>query len=61
MARLQEFNTEEALRKAMNMFWQKGYEATSLADLLEAMGLSKSSLYAAFGGNRELFIAAFDA
>lgn len=61
MARLQEFNTEEALRKAMNMFWQKGYEATSLADLLEAMGLSKSSLYAAFGGKRELFIAAFDA
>lgn len=61
MARPQEFNTAEALRQAMDTFWQKGYEATSMADLLKAMGLSKSSLYAAFGGKRELFLAAFDA
>jgi TetR/AcrR family transcriptional repressor of nem operon len=42
------------------VFWKKGYEATSLADLLAATGLSKSSLYATFGGKRELFLAAFD-
>lgn len=61
MARPQEFNTAEALRQAMDVFWRNGYEATSMADLLKAMGLSKSSLYAAFGGKRELFLAAFDA
>ncbi|MBB3139681.1 TetR/AcrR family transcriptional regulator [Halomonas organivorans] len=61
MARPQAFNTTEALHQAMNVFWHKGYEATSMADLLAATGLSKSSLYAAFGGKRELFVAAFDA
>lgn len=61
MARPQEFNTSEALHQAMDLFWRKGYEATSMADLLKATGLSKSSLYAAFGGKYELFVAAFDA
>lgn len=61
MARPQEFDTAEALYKAMDVFWRKGYEATSLADLLDATGLSKSSLYATFGGKREFFLAAFDA
>lgn len=60
MARPQEFNTQEALHKAMVMFWRKGYEATSMTDLLGATGLSKSSLYATFGGKHELFISAFD-
>ena len=60
MARPQEFNTAEALHKAMGVFWNKGYEGTSLADLLEATGLSKSSLYATFGDKRDLFLAAFD-
>lgn len=61
MARPQEFDTAEALHQAMGVFWRKGYEATSLVDLLEATGLSKSSLYGTFGGKRELFLAAFDA
>ncbi|WP_303312644.1 TetR/AcrR family transcriptional regulator [Hymenobacter sp. BT730] len=61
MARPQEFNTAEALHKAMEVFWHKGYEATSLSDLLEATGLSKSSLYSTFGGKHALFLAAFDA
>ncbi|MBU57669.1 MAG: TetR family transcriptional regulator [Alcanivorax sp.] len=61
MARPQQFNAAEALRQAMDAFWKKGYEATSLTDLLSATGLSKSSLYATFGGKHELFVAAFDA
>ncbi|MGE5223021.1 MAG: TetR/AcrR family transcriptional regulator [Omnitrophica WOR_2 bacterium] len=61
MARPQEFETNKVLRNAMYVFWSKGYEAASLADILEATGLSKSSLYATFGDKRELFLAAFDA
>jgi TetR/AcrR family transcriptional repressor of nem operon len=61
MSRHQEFDPEEALHQAMRVFWRKGYEATSLNDLLKATGLSKSSLYATFGGKRDLFLAAFDA
>ncbi len=61
MARPQEFETSEVLRNAMHVFWSKGYEATSLTDILEATGLSKSSLYATFGDKRELFLATFDA
>lgn len=60
MARPQEFDTQQVLTKAMNLFWEKGYEATSLSDLMAATGLSKSSLYGAFGDKRELFLAAFD-
>jgi TetR/AcrR family transcriptional regulator, transcriptional repressor for nem operon len=60
MGRPQEFETSEALRSVMHLFWCKGYEATSLVDILTATGLSKSSLYASFGGKRELFLAAFE-
>ena len=45
----------------MHVFWGKGYAAASLADILEATGLSKSSLYASFGDKRTLFLAAFAA
>lgn len=61
MVRPQGFDTADVLLKALGVFWRKGFEATSLADLLAATGLSKSSLYAAFGGKRELFLAVFDA
>lgn len=60
MARPQEFDNQEVLQKAMKLFWHKGYEATSLVDLLNATGLSKSSLYGTFGSKRELFLNAFD-
>lgn len=49
------FDPDRALEQAMACFWRQGYEATSLADLLEATGLSKSSLYSAFGGKQALF------
>jgi TetR/AcrR family transcriptional regulator, transcriptional repressor for nem operon len=61
MARPQEFDTVQALRAAMHVFWSKGYEATSLADIMAATGLSKSSLYATFGDKRSLFLAALSA
>lgn len=60
MARTQEFDRNEVLQAAMTLFWSKGYEATSLADLLQATGLSKSSLYASFGDKRTFFLEAFE-
>jgi len=60
MARPQEFDTNDALGKALQVFWDKGYEGTTLADLTQATGLSKSSLYGTFGDKRNLFLAAYD-
>lgn len=54
MARPREFEADVALERAMQAFWTKGYKATSLDDLCSATGLSRSSLYAAFGGKRAL-------
>jgi TetR/AcrR family transcriptional repressor of nem operon len=61
MARPREFNQADVLQKAMMLFWQKGYESTSMADVLVATGLSKSSLYDTFGDKRKLFLSALDA
>jgi TetR/AcrR family transcriptional repressor of nem operon len=60
MARPREFDERSALQHAMQLFWRKGYEATSLADLLKATGLSKSSLYQTFTDKRSLFLAALE-
>lgn len=50
-----QFEPEKALADAMGVFWIKGYESTSLQDLLQATGLSKSSLYQTFGNKHALF------
>ncbi len=50
------FDEAEAVEKAMKIFWEKGYEATSITDLIEGTGVSRGSLYNAFGGKRELFV-----
>lgn len=54
------FDREEALRKAMYVFWERGYDGTSIADLLRATGLNPPSLYAAFGSKERLFREAVD-
>jgi len=60
MARLREFDTEEVLDRAMDVFWRQGYEATSVSNLLEATGLQKGSLYQAFGDKHSLFMTVLE-
>ncbi len=60
MARPIEFDRSRAVNKALVLFWRKGYQATSLADLLAAMGIGRSSFYAAFTDKRSLFIECLD-
>lgn len=54
------FDTDQALDRALDLFWRKGYEGTSIADMTEAMGINPPSLYAAFGGKEALFRQALD-
>lgn len=58
MARPREFDTDEALGKAMNLFWKDGYERASLSNLLEAMEIQRSSFYNSFGDKRQVFLMA---
>ena len=60
MARPREFDLDEALERAMNVFWAKGYEGASLQDLLEAMNIARGSLYKAFQDKRSIYLAALD-
>ncbi|WP_449420881.1 TetR/AcrR family transcriptional regulator [Phormidium nigroviride] len=60
IGRPREFDTDEALNRAMHVFWRKGYLGTSLSDLTEAMGINRPSLYAAFGNKESLFRKALD-
>ncbi|MDP4511499.1 TetR/AcrR family transcriptional regulator [Nonomuraea turcica] len=54
------FDVDDALERAMLVFWEHGYEGASLANLTEAMGISAKSLYAAFGNKEELFRKALE-
>jgi TetR/AcrR family transcriptional repressor of nem operon len=56
--RPREFDEREALDRAMNLFWLRGYEAVSLVELLRHMEISRQSLYDTFGNKRSLFIRA---
>ena len=58
--RPREFDTGEVLERAMRLFWRKGYAATSLSDLTEAMGMNRASLYGAFGNKESLFRRVLD-
>lgn len=55
-----QFNKDEALEKALAVFWERGYEATSMQDLIDCMGINRGSLYATFGDKHTLFVAALD-
>lgn len=60
IARTKEFNKDQALHQAMLLFWKKGYEAASIPDLLEVMGISRSSLYDTFSDKHTLYTAALE-
>jgi TetR/AcrR family transcriptional repressor of nem operon len=60
MPRPREFDPEQAMQEAMEAFWEHGYNATSVKDLLAEMGLNRGSLYGAFGDKKKLFLAALE-
>lgn len=58
MGRTKAFNSDDVLEKAMNLFWQQGYEATSMSQLEKALGINKFSIYNSFGNKHALFLQA---
>src|SRR5271170_4896209 len=60
MARLKEFDEDKALDSAVDCFWEHGYEATSVRDLVGAMGICSASFYNAYGDKRALFAVALE-
>jgi TetR/AcrR family transcriptional regulator, transcriptional repressor for nem operon len=60
LARAKEFRPEEALDAAVQLFWRRGYEATSMRDLLDGMGIGRGSFYDTFGDKHALFLASLD-
>jgi TetR/AcrR family transcriptional repressor of nem operon len=60
MARHKEFDRDQALHKAMEVFWSRGYGATSIQDLVKHMGINRQSLYDTFGDKHALYLQALD-
>ncbi len=60
MSRPKEFDREEVLDRAIDAFWTRGYEATSVQDLVDSMGINRGSIYATFGDKHRLFLEALD-
>ena len=59
MPRTKQFNEEEVLNKAMELFWEKGFHATSMQDLVNHLGINRASIYDTYGGKNMLFDKAF--
>src|SRR6266568_1383877 len=60
MARQKEFNRDEVLHKAMEVFWTRGYEGASIQDLVKHMGINRQSIYDTFGDKHSLFLQSLD-
>jgi TetR/AcrR family transcriptional regulator, transcriptional repressor for nem operon len=60
MAGVKQFDRNQVLDRAMALFWRRGYEATSIQDLVEATGINRGSIYATFGDKKGLFLAVLD-
>jgi TetR/AcrR family transcriptional repressor of nem operon len=60
MARTKDFDEDEVLTKAVHLFWRKGYNGTSMQDLVDGLGISRSSLYDTYGDKHTLFIKALE-
>ncbi|MEU7881320.1 TetR/AcrR family transcriptional regulator [Microbispora bryophytorum] len=60
MARTKEFDPDVVLERALDLFWRRGYEATSMADLVDHLGIGRASLYATFGGKHDLYVKALE-
>lgn len=60
MARPKEFNRDQVLEKAMGLFWEKGYDGSSVEDLVQCTGIGRGSLYDTFGDKHALYLAALD-
>lgn len=58
--RQKEFDKQQALDSALEVFWQKGYAGASLSDLTQAMGINKPSLYATYGNKEKLYVSAVE-
>ncbi|MFF8279195.1 TetR/AcrR family transcriptional regulator [Streptomyces lateritius] len=60
MARSKEFDPDAALQAALELFWRRGYEATTMSDLVEHLGIGRASIYATFGNKHALYMKAMD-
>ncbi|WP_052866512.1 TetR/AcrR family transcriptional regulator [Streptomyces niger] len=60
MARTKEFDPDAVLQSALELFWRRGYEATSMADLVAHLGIGRASIYATYGNKHALYLKALD-
>ncbi|MFD5098881.1 TetR/AcrR family transcriptional regulator [Streptomyces albidochromogenes] len=60
MARTKEFDPDAALQAALELFWRRGYEATTMAELVDHLGIGRASIYATFGNKHALYLKALD-
>lgn len=57
---MKEFDPDVVLRRALDLFWRRGYEATSMADLVEHLGIGRASIYATYGSKHDLYLKALE-